>query len=204
MIDIEDEFLFQQNEANHLLLKYAGEEALILNQMSTRDEEDEQNSDDAPFGLAIPESIPEIDEHTDNSDTENDVFLGLQVNKNEIRNESRKSISSTISDEMQLKCDHINRETGSSSDEESIISGLSFQHVNLMDYNNTNRTNNSLFAFPNMIQYLVTTKIEQFVQDQIQGSFEPTIFDKNSIAVVDSSDENEFEILNHDELKEIA
>ncbi|XP_037921311.1 uncharacterized protein LOC119658116, partial [Hermetia illucens] len=61
-----DEFLPEVNESNLFVLQRASDQAII----NPTAGEEEEKSDEIPADLLIPDSIPEIDEHSDSSDDE--------------------------------------------------------------------------------------------------------------------------------------
>lgn len=180
-----------------MLLKHAGDDALILTQPSIS-EADDDDSDDMPSDLGIPESIPEMDEHSDDDDDDTDDECLLPAAKR------AKSETHYPAEEIQFKSGHFNRtSSSSSSDDDSITSGLDFHNVNLTAaMQPTSQPQQSGGSFTSMVQGLVNRGMEHIVQRQIQGAISSAIgLEKPLLAAGDSSDESEFEILNHEELK---
>lgn len=206
-IDQDDEFMPEQNEMNALLFKHAGDEAIILTQTSISEADDDENSEELPSDLAIPESIPEIDEHTDNSsDSEDDCLISPAVAC------STKSVSPKP---IEFKSGHFNRDTSpswsSSSDEDNetaVVADRLRHEMSTVDMAKKSATDTAptsqkhIFSMPNLMQDLVMRGVEQLVTKRIQGVITSAL-GASADPVLDSSDDSEFEILNHEELNQI-
>lgn len=219
-----DDFLPEQSDANQLLLKHAGEEALILTQSAgggVGDDDTEMSDNDLPSDLIVPDSIPEIDEHTDNSSDEEE----LRCLTSPAVAYKTTATTAPMSGSMQFKSGHFkNRDVSpsSSSDDDSISKGLNFQDYNLVGNsitisgeNNTQSSQKSRFTIPNLVSDLVNRGVEQYINKQVQGAVTAMVSgsggtterrktaEQSPLLMQDSSDESEFEILNHDELNQL-
>lgn len=205
-IDQDDEFMPEQNELNALLFKHAGDDAIILTQTSISEADDDENSEELPSDLAIPESIPEIDEHTDNSsDSEDDCLISPAVAC------STKSVSPKP---IAFKSGHFNRDTSpswsssSDDDNETALADRLRHEMSTVDMAKKSATDAAptsqkhIFSMPNLMQDLVTRGVEQLVTKRIQG-ITSALGAGAEQPLLDSSDDSEFEILNHDELNQM-
>lgn len=197
----------EQNEMNALLFKHAGDDAIILTQTSISEADDDENSEELPSDLAIPESIPEIDEHTDNSsDSEDDCLISPAVAC------STKSVSPKP---IEFKSGHFNRDTSpswsssSDDDNESAMADRLRHEMSTVDMAKKSATDAAptsqkhIFSMPNLMQDLVTRGVEQLVTKRMQGVISSALGAGAEQPLLDSSDDSEFEILNHDELNQM-
>lgn len=206
-IDQDDEFMPEQNEMNALLFKHAGDDAIILTQTSISEADDDENSEELPSDLAIPESIPEIDEHTDNSsDSEDDCLISPAVAC------STKSVSPKP---IEFKSGHFNRDTSpswsssSDDDNESAMADRLRHEMSTVDMAKKSAidaaptSQKHIFSMPNLMQDLVTRGVEQLVAKRMQGVISSALGAGAEQPLLDSSDDSEFEILTHDELNQM-
>lgn len=190
-----DEFLPEHSDANQLLLKHAGEEAIILTQSVVGADDDEYtiSDNDLPSDLLVPDLL-EIDEHTDNS-SDDDELRYLKSPALAYQPTSLSITGGPISGSIQFKSGHFNRDTSpSSSSDDSISKGLNFKDYSLTDskcltYSTSQM--NSKFTIPNLVSDLVNHGVEQYISETVKQTF-----------LQDSSDDSEFEILNHEELNQ--
>lgn len=127
-VDIEvDEFLPEVNESNLFVLQNAGEQAVLLTTTQPDDEKSEEL--EIPAELLIRDTIPEIEEHTDSSSDDDDCLTGPAVT---VVKQSHKS-PRTESDEIEFKSGYFKQNSSSSSDDDSITRGLSFQDLTQLD-----------------------------------------------------------------------
>jgi len=193
-----DEFLPDVNESNLSLLQHAGEEAVILHSISSPLNDDDDKSDEIPSDLIIPDSLPEIDEQTDSSDDECLISPAVAF----------PSLKSSSNQEIEFNIRYF-KDT-SSSDEDSITKGLTFNDYSTVDgaqRPNDNKTENisvdsqrsSVFSIPSMMADLMTNLTSSRNASDVDKSKSlPKGPDKRYAS--ESSDESEFEILNTDEL----
>ncbi|ALC49621.1 CG12576 [Drosophila busckii] len=126
--ELDDEFLPDVNDANLFVLERASDVATL----SADCGEEEERSDDIPSELLIPDSIPEIDEHS--TDEEDELAPAKQDNKQIKREQQPQSASqeqaASKANAMDFRKGHFKRDsslsTTSSSSEESLSKGLQF------------------------------------------------------------------------------
>lgn len=202
-----DEFLPDVNESNLSLLQHAGEEAVILHSVSSPLNDDDEKSDEIPSDLIIPDSLPEIDEQTDSSDDDDECLISPAV--------AFPSLKSTSNQEIEFNIRYF-KDT-SSSDEDSISKGLTFNDYSLVDGAGTQRTNDnkttdnisvdsqrsSVFSIPSMMADLMTNLTKSSSRNatnEVDNSKSLAKGPDKRHASETSDDESEFEILTTDEL----
>ncbi|KAG4068413.1 hypothetical protein HA402_007933 [Bradysia odoriphaga] len=198
-----DEFLPDVNESNLSLLQHAGDEAVILHSITSPLNDDEDKSDEIPSDLIIPDSLPEVDEQTDSSDDECLISPAVAF----------PTLKSLSNQEIEFNSRYF-KDTSSSSDEDSISKGLTFNDYSIVDgaqRPNDNKIENlsidkvdsqrsTMFSIPTMMADLMSnlTKSSKTTFDVDKSKSLPKGPDKRHAS--ESSDESEFEILNTDEL----
>lgn len=162
--------------------------------------DDDDKSDEIPSDLVIPDSLPEIDEQTDSSDDECLISPAAAF----------PSLKSSSNQEIEFNIRYFK---DTSSDEDSISKGLTFNDYSMVDgaqrSNDDNKTDNgsvdsqrsSVFSIPSMMADLMTnlTKGARNASDVDKSKSLPKGPDKRHMSE-SSGDESEFEILNTDEL----
>lgn len=181
-----DEFLPEVNESNLFVLQRASEQA--ISNTSSRDDEDK--NDEVPPELLIPDSIPEIDEHSDAS-SDDDLILGTST-----------SIPQKT-DTIEFKSGYFNKDSpiSTSSSEDSLSRGLNFPEYSTVDSKDPRIKSapppQSSQILPNLVSGLVSWSVGNQLVDKLTSSVggQPMQSIQN-----DSSDDSEFEILNTDDL----
>uniref|UniRef100_A0A1B0CQC5 Protein with signal anchor n=1 Tax=Lutzomyia longipalpis TaxID=7200 RepID=A0A1B0CQC5_LUTLO len=120
-----DDFLPEVNEGNLFVLQKAGEEAVITTPVGTTESHTSSHSEDPdslPVDLLLPEgSFPDVG--AVNDDEESDL------NDDELE----RDVAVPSGGEFTFKTGHFNRDTSSSSDDDSMARGLSFHDYSLVD-----------------------------------------------------------------------
>lgn len=197
-----DEFLPDVNESNLSLLQHAGDEAVILHSVTSPLNDDEDKSDEIPSDLIIPDSLPEVDEQTDSSDDECLISPAVAF----------PTLKSLSNQEIEFNSRYF-KDTSSSSDDDSISKGLTFNDYSVVDgaqrvnddkidksIDKVDSQRSTMFSIPTMMADLVSnlTKSSKSTVDVDKSRILPKGPDKRHAS--ESSDESEFEILNTDEL----
>lgn len=200
-------------------MQNAGEQAVLLTnpQQQYEDYQDRNDELEIPPELLIP-SIPEIEEHSDSS-SDDECLISPAVASNETRR---------VGDDIEFQSGYFNQNS-SSSDDDSITRGLSFRDVDLIDRSqqaqylqqsktvagvpsstSSSSTVESSFPVPNLVaglvswgtENLIKNKLTQAVQQQFSSSLGKHSEKRQIRRSSNSSDDSEFEILNHDELNQ--
>lgn len=191
-----DEFLPEVNESNLFVLQRASDQAII----NPTAGEEEEKSDEIPADLLIPDSIPEIDEHSDSSDDE-------LVLKPPVATLTPKAA------EIEFKSGYFKSSiSSSSSDDDSLSKGLNFQNLTVTDSNTSGQTAQqqrsqteaqSSNVLPNLVTGLVTWSMGSQLLNLGRSSQEPPQIDKRQKDLTESSDESDFEIVDTDDLNSL-
>lgn len=226
-VDIEvDEFLPEVNESNLFVLQNAGEQAVLLTATQPDDEKSEEL--EIPTELLIRDTIPEIEEHLDSSSDDDDCLTGPAVTAVK---QSHKP-TRTESDEIEFKSGYFKQNSSSSSDDDSITRGLSFQDLTQLDgsaTHNKDSTDSGAYVdrkhknsmstgsiVPNLMSELVSWGAENLIKYKLTQSLTegngsgrkhqtarpPDKHGNRMTLSADSSDDSEFEILTTDELNQ--
>lgn len=221
-------------------MQCAGEEAVITynnTSLSNDNDDDNKSESEIPSDLIISDTLPEVDEnslsslsdHDDDDNNDNNVALDERNNRvvgiHKIHRQDNLGLS-----EIQFNSKYFNRDTSSSSDDDSITRGLSFQDLsgNVLDgetlmksssqqmsqsyhpdsktkSNKTVKSQSTSSVLPNL-SGMVNNFIQNAIQNEIMSKLTntATTSDSNSAKVRDynleSSDEDEFEFINRDDL----
>ncbi|XP_037938513.1 uncharacterized protein LOC119671800 [Teleopsis dalmanni] len=204
----DDEFLPEVNESNLFVLERAGDLASIS---SVVEEAEDDNSDEIPSELLIPDAIPEIDE----SSTEEDDEL-VPIEKIDAKTK-----------EIEFKRGHFKRDSSlssSSSSEESLSKGLQFPDHTTVDSGTVRLRQIEGAPLPSQIQKDINapplsnlvSKGQQIVPNILSGIIQwglnaattattakpiEAVKQQRVVTALDSSDDSDFEILDKEDFK---
>lgn len=195
--------------------------------MSSSNDNDDDNKSESeiPSDLIISDTLPEVDENSLSSLSDHDDDAFDDTNKKATKIERRDNLGLS---EIQFNSKYFNRDT-SSSDDDSITRGLSFQdlsgnvldgdtlmksssqqmsqsyHPEIKTHNKTVKSQSTSSVLPD-ISGMVNSFLQNAIQQEIMSKLTTKISDISNSAKIrdyksDSSDEDEFEFINSDDLK---
>lgn len=179
-----------------ILLKYASDDAGFTSQMILSQDDDDTNKSESeiPSDLIISDILPEIDENSLSSLSEDDDDNNFD--------DTKKLIKQKEIDDIKFKTKHFDKDTStSSSDDDSITRGLSFNELStikekkiIATNSKQNDNNNQLTS---QIQSLVNWGVNNVMKNVIQQEISNNLTKK---FVAESSDEDDYEFISQDDL----